>query len=66
MTSTNTIKRATDLHASVGKQRVVDAVIDEAGGRSVERLAHDENEALVGLLALREGMPANEPWSLTQ
>jgi carnitine 3-dehydrogenase len=36
------------------KQRVVDAVIEEAGERSVERLAHDENEILVGLLSLRD------------
>ena len=35
------------------KQKVVDAVLDEAGGRPVEQLAREENEVLVGLLALR-------------
>jgi 3-hydroxyacyl-CoA dehydrogenase len=37
------------------KQTVIDGVMREAGGRSVEELAHDENEVLVGLLALRNG-----------
>jgi 3-hydroxyacyl-CoA dehydrogenase len=36
------------------KQTVIDGVTREAGGRSVEQLAHDENEVLVGLLKLRE------------
>jgi 3-hydroxyacyl-CoA dehydrogenase len=35
------------------KQKVVDAVLAEAGGRPVEQLAGEENEVLVGLLALR-------------
>src|SRR5881397_1881980 len=35
------------------KHTVVDAVLKEAGHRSVEQLAHDENEVLVGLLSLR-------------
>jgi 3-hydroxyacyl-CoA dehydrogenase len=35
------------------KQTVVDAVLQEAGNRSVEQLAEKENEVLVGLLALR-------------
>jgi len=35
------------------KHAVVDAVLKEAGHRSVEQLAHDENEVLVGLLRLR-------------
>jgi hypothetical protein len=35
------------------KQTVVDAVLQEAGSRSVEQLAEKENEVLVGLLALR-------------
>jgi len=35
------------------KHTVVDAVLKEAGHRSVEQLAHDENEVLVGLLRLR-------------
>src|SRR5207248_9397157 len=35
------------------KQQVVDGVMREAGGRSVEQLAQAENEVLVGLLKLR-------------
>src|SRR6202030_2700402 len=35
------------------KQTIVDAVLQEAGNRSVEQLAEKENEVLVGLLALR-------------
>lgn len=35
------------------KQQVVDAVLEEAGKLSVEQLAREENEVLVGLLALR-------------
>ena len=35
------------------KQTVVDAVLEEAAGRSVDQLAREENEVLVGLLALR-------------
>jgi 3-hydroxyacyl-CoA dehydrogenase len=35
------------------KQQVVDAVLEEAGGRPVDQLAREENEVLVGLLALR-------------
>jgi 3-hydroxyacyl-CoA dehydrogenase len=35
------------------KQAVVDGVMREAGGRSVERLAQEENEVLMGLLKLR-------------
>ncbi len=35
------------------KQKVADAVLAEAGGRTVEQLAREENEILVGLLALR-------------
>jgi carnitine 3-dehydrogenase len=35
------------------KQTVVDAVLKEAGGRSVEQLAHEENAILTGLLKLR-------------
>jgi 3-hydroxyacyl-CoA dehydrogenase len=35
------------------KQKVVDGVLREAGGRSVEQLAQDENRVLVGLLRLR-------------
>jgi 3-hydroxyacyl-CoA dehydrogenase len=35
------------------KQTIVDGVMREAGNRSVEDLAHGENEVLVGLLKLR-------------
>jgi len=35
------------------KQTVVDAVLKEAGGRSVEQLAREENAVLTGLLKLR-------------
>ena len=35
------------------KQTVVDAVLKEAGGRSVEELAREENAVLMGLLKLR-------------
>jgi 3-hydroxyacyl-CoA dehydrogenase len=35
------------------KQKVVDGVLREAGGRSVEQLAQNENRVLVGLLRLR-------------
>src|SRR3954467_6566520 len=35
------------------KQKVVDGVLREADGRSVEQLAQDENRILVGLLRLR-------------
>jgi len=35
------------------KQKVIDGVMREAGGRSVEELAKDENRVLVGLLKLR-------------
>ena len=35
------------------KQTVVDAVLKEAGGRSVEELASEENSVLTGLLKLR-------------
>jgi 3-hydroxyacyl-CoA dehydrogenase len=35
------------------KQKVIDGVMREAGGRSVEELANEENRVLVGLLKLR-------------
>jgi carnitine 3-dehydrogenase len=35
------------------KQKVAEAVLEQAGGRSVEQLAREENEVLGGLLALR-------------
>ena len=35
------------------KRTIVDGVMREASGRSVEQLAEEENERLVGLLSLR-------------
>ena len=35
------------------KQKVIEGVLQEAGTRSVEQLAQDENEILLELLALR-------------
>jgi hypothetical protein len=35
------------------KQTVVDGVLREAAGRSVDELARDENEVIIGLLRLR-------------
>ncbi len=35
------------------KQTVIDGVLREAAARSVDQLAHDENEVLIGLLRLR-------------
>jgi carnitine 3-dehydrogenase len=35
------------------KQTIIEGVMREAGNRSVEELAHEENEVLVGLLKLR-------------
>src|SRR6266436_4025913 len=44
------------------KQTVVDGVMREAGGRSVDQLARDENEVLIGLLKLRgSGTSAPSP-----
>jgi 3-hydroxyacyl-CoA dehydrogenase len=40
------------------KQTVVDAVLKEAGGRSVEELAREENSILTGLLKLRSAANA--------
>jgi carnitine 3-dehydrogenase len=41
-----------DVNAEL-KQTIVDGVLQEADGRSVDQLAEKENEVLVGLLALR-------------
>ena len=46
------------------KQTIVDAVLQEAGDRSVEQLAQEENEVLVGLLQLRAKYA--EPSKLTK
>ena len=35
------------------KQKVVDGVMREAGDKSVDQLAQDENRVLIGLLKLR-------------
>jgi 3-hydroxyacyl-CoA dehydrogenase len=37
------------------KRTISEGVLKEAGGRSVEQLAKEENERLIGLLAIREG-----------
>src|SRR4051794_3951307 len=47
------------------KQTVIDGVMREAGGCSVDQLAHDENEVLIGLLKLR-GLDAKASASPTE
>jgi len=42
------------------KQKIVDGVLAEAGGRSVDELAHLRDEMLVGLLAVRAGAENTE------
>jgi hypothetical protein len=41
------------------KQTVIDGVVREAAGRSVEQLAQDENRVMVGLLKLRANAGIN-------
>ena len=44
------------------KQTVIDGVMREAGGRTVEQLAQNENEVIIGLLKLRaNGASASAP-----
>src|SRR5439155_18689991 len=44
------------------KQTVIDGVVREAGGRTVEQLAQNENEVIIGLLKLRaNGASASAP-----
>jgi 3-hydroxyacyl-CoA dehydrogenase len=43
------------------KQTIIDGVICESGGRSVEDLAKDENQVLIGLLKLRSESRASTP-----
>src|SRR5205809_123549 len=44
------------------KQTVIDGVMREAGGRSVEQLAQNEKEVIIGLLKLRaNGTSASAP-----
>jgi len=44
------------------KQTVIDGVMREAGGRTVEQLAQNENEVIIGLLKLRaSGASASAP-----
>jgi carnitine 3-dehydrogenase len=43
------------------KQTVVDGVLMEAGGRSVEQLAEAENDVLLGLLARRAKFASTLP-----
>jgi len=47
------------------KQTVMDGVMREASGRSVDQLAQDENRVLIGLLKLR-GLDANASASATE
>jgi hypothetical protein len=35
------------------KQTIIEGVMEEAGNRSVDKLAQEENEMLLGLLSLR-------------
>jgi hypothetical protein len=39
------------------KQKIVDGVLEEAGNRSVQQLAKEENEVLLKLLSLRAKAP---------
>src|SRR5262245_8904594 len=43
------------------KQTITEGVLQEAGARSVEQLARNENEILIGLLALRTERPKPPP-----
>src|SRR5258708_38914392 len=43
------------------KQTVIDGVMREAGGRSVEQLAQSENEVIIGLLKLRANGASASP-----
>jgi len=45
--------RVLSLNPADLKQTVIDGVAREAGGRSVDQLAQDENRVIVGLLKLR-------------
>jgi len=42
------------------KQTITEGVLREAGNRSVEQLAEEENETLLGLLRLRAGVGQKE------
>jgi carnitine 3-dehydrogenase len=42
------------------KQTIIDGVLREAAGRTVDQLAHDENEVLIGLLRLRSSAVGGE------
>ena len=35
------------------KQTIIDGVLEQAGNRTVQQLARQENETLIGLLSLR-------------
>lgn len=43
------------------KQTVIDGVMREAAGRSVEQLAQDENRVMIGLLKLRANGAGTSP-----
>jgi carnitine 3-dehydrogenase len=42
------------------KQKVINGVMREAAGRSVDQLAQEENRVLIGLLKLREETGLNK------
>ena len=42
------------------KQKVINGVMREAAGRSVDQLAQEENRVLIGLLKLREEIGLNK------
>jgi hypothetical protein len=43
------------------KQTVIDGVLKEANGQSVEQLANEENDVMLGVLALRTKAAKNIP-----
>ena len=43
------------------KQTVIDGVLKEARGQSVEQLANEENDVMLGVLALRAKAAKNIP-----
>ena len=43
------------------KQTVIDGVLKQARGQSVEQLANEENDVMLGALALRSKVATNIP-----
>src|SRR5947199_410047 len=52
-TAPEAIEQAMKFYAAIGKKAIADGVLKEAANRSVEQLAKQENELLLGLLRLR-------------